>query len=96
LLLNIEIKTPNLQDGAPLYPVVCCFVCFGAVCTVGRVLIRENVNSKIEGALSEKDNFIPSSQRIGCSLNEVSFEQDRASPHTHCRCCSEEFRCSMM
>jgi len=77
----MKSKTPNLQDGAPLYLAVYFFVCFGAVCTVARVLIRENVNSNIDGALSE-DNFIPSSQRIGCSLNEGSFEQDRA-PHTH-------------
>jgi hypothetical protein len=67
----LKSKTPNLQDGAPLYPAVYCFVCFGAVCTVAPVL-RENVNSKIDGALSE-DNFIPSFQRIGCSLNEVPF-----------------------
>jgi len=36
------------------------------------------VNPKIDGALSE-DKFIPSLQRIGSSLNEVSFEQNRAS-----------------
>ena len=41
------------------------------------------MNFKIDGALSEKDNFIPSFHRIGCSLYEVSFEQDRASPDTH-------------
>jgi hypothetical protein len=92
---RLKSKTPNLQDSAPLYPAVYCFVCFGAVCTVTGVLIRENVNSKIDGALSE-GNFIPSFQRTGCSLNGVSFEQDRALPHTHCRFCSEEFRCSLM
>jgi len=78
----LKSKTPNLQDSAPLYQALYCFVCSGAVCTVARVPIRENVKSKIDGALSE-DNFIPSFQRTGCSLNGVSFEQDRALPHTH-------------
>jgi hypothetical protein len=55
----LKLKTPNLQHGAPFYPAVYCFVCFGAVCTVSLVLIRENMNSKIDGALFEKDNFIP-------------------------------------
>ena len=61
----------------------CTVVCaLYAVCTVAWVLIRENVNSKIDGAIFE-DNFIPLLQWIGCNLNEVPFEQDWASSHTH-------------
>jgi hypothetical protein len=39
------------------------------------------VKSKIYGALLE-DGFIPFLQGMGCDLNEISFEQDTASPHT--------------
>jgi hypothetical protein len=79
---RLKSKTPNLHNGVPLYRAMYCFVCFGAVCIVAWVLIRENVNPKIDGALSERDNFIPSFQRISCSLNKYLLNKTEHH-HTH-------------
>jgi len=77
----------------------CTVLCFGAVFTVARVLIRQNVNSKIDGALSE-DNFITSLQKklVAVSMKYLlnKTEHHHTHTHTHCRFCSEQFRCSLL